>query len=450
MIDIVFATPHIRDTIQTPQYGCLWMASYLRENGFKVDYVDGDIIGLNDDVAKTILKKEPRMVGVSANTLNYQSACELINTIKKLSPKTKVVLGGPHATFTKEGCFKDSLVDNVVVGDGFEPLKIILEKDDGGKLLYGELVDINKLPLPAWDLVDLNKYTGSYPVFEKLSTTSFTSIGCPHRCSFCCAYYKKPRFRKADIFIEELRILYAKGVHEVFLYDEEFNLSISHALEICNAIIDSDFNKKMSFKCEMRCSKRNFNTELFQKMKEANFTVVFWGIESGSQLVLDANKKDLAVEDAIEALKLSSDFGFLNFGFFMTQNIGETWKEAMKTRTFIKKIRKYLKYGQVQIATPLPGSELWERATKEGWMKKKYDSSMFDFSTLDPDRASMSTPWMGALDAELARLILCATISKQYGLEQLAGAIWNYLPISLRKILPISLRRGISGTLKVK
>lgn len=430
-MDIVFVTPPVKGYIESPQCGCLSMAGYLRNEGFSVDYVDGDVMGLSHrDLAKHIIHLNPRVIGISATTLSYPSARKVITEIKKQS-NVKVVLGGVHATFKPNQCLKENpQLDYVVTGEGFLPIKGILEGKFDTPLIHGEMsIDINSLPLPAWDLVDLNDYRGNFPVLKYPSTTTFSSIGCPMLCSFCSLSYKTPRFRETDILVEELKILIKKGAKEIFLYDDEFNLMAEHALNVCEAIIKAKLHKKLSFKCQMRASERLVTKELLKTMKEANFTVIYWGIESGSQRVLDAIKKHLTVEECERALRLAHRERLSNFGFFMTQNLDETWLEMLKTADFIKTNEKYMKWCQVTIATPYPGSELWDIANREKWVNN------LDFSKMFTNRAVMDTPWMTRFEAERARIHLESTF--------LGGGIMRKFRLYLRRFVPHKVKRTV-------
>ena len=396
-LDIVFVNPPFWGSSESPLYGCLWMSSYLRDLGYAVDYVDGEVLNVDHrQLARVVAGKKPRVVGVSATSLNINSAERLIAELKKQTDAT-IVLGGVHVTAIEGAESFGS--DIVVLGEGFVPMKHILE-GSRDPIRHGSAVDLDGLPLPAWDLVDLYDYLGNFPRLAKPSTTTFTSIGCPHRCSFCSLIYKTPRFRNPGIVCDELELLEKKGAREVFFYDDEFNLNRRHAHAVCSGIIDRGLNERLSFKCQVRSSRRNTTEDLLRHMKEAGFTILMWGLESGSQRVLDEGiKKNLLVEDSEWCLRTAHEIGLINFGFLMVQNIGETWEDVLQTASFLKRGKSYLPYSQVTIATPYPGSELHDRAVGGGWIKNPQ-------TIKDTYHPLMDTPWMTAEEALKAKDLL--------------------------------------------
>lgn len=410
-LDVLFINPRVRNESESPAYGCLWMMGYLKEHGFTAKYFDGNVESPQKLIS--LLFRSPQIIGLTATSLSYPAARRLIPEIRRIVKKSSlIVLGGVHATHLPEQTWHENPeVDVIVRGPGFQALQIILESPEEYKneipllLGNGTPLSCDQLPLPAWDQINLEQFTGNYPVLDKPSTTTFTSFGCPHRCAFCSLHYKRPLYRPIHQLITELVYLEKRGVREVFLYDDEFNLNQKHVFRVCEALMASGLHKRLSFKCQMRASEKLTDPSMLEVMREANFKILYWGIESGSQHVLDSIQKKLTVEESERAIRLAKELGFQNYGFFMVQNLGEAWIDVQLTAQYIQWNRKYLDYAQFTVATPYPGSQLYNMAIDGNWFLPEIMDAQgrVDFSKFNTHGAVMNTPWMSADEAKTAK-----------------------------------------------
>jgi radical SAM superfamily enzyme YgiQ (UPF0313 family) len=413
---------------ESPPLGLLWIASKLIQDGYHVDFLDAENRKMTRyDVSQYVKRKRRHdmIIGLTCTMLGYRSTAKLI---QKHLWRYKTILGGPVAEIFGGNILKDIRdLNHLCIGDGFNAIQQIPNCD---KIIFGgKETDFNELPMPAWGLVDFKNYKGNSPVLKWPSIDTFTNMGCPFQCVFCArpSIYKTPRFRSPENVVAELRYFTMRGVKEVFFYNDEFNVDLEHAIQICNAIIDAKkigkINKKMIFKTQLRTSENLLPERLLGCMAEAGFKVAMWGIESGSQNVLDKIRKGTTVQGNERALQLAHKFGIKNWAFLMTQNLGEKWQDVEKSRKFIKRNRKNIDWLQVTVSTPYYGTPLYAMAEKNGWI---IDENTDRFSTHE---SVMNTPWMTAEEAIKARnylqsslgigRIIRETLTTKKGIKQL-------------------------------
>ena len=214
-----------------------------------------------------------------------------------------------------EECLK--YCDIVVRGEGEETLYEIvrghsLDTIEGisywrdGKVFNNEKRDLIKklddLPFPAHHLFDMKKYK-EFPWWGIMG-----SRGCPFKCIFCYSpqMWGYLRTRSAKNIVDEIEYLHNNfGIRGVSLFDDIINIPQRRALELCDEIIKRDLYEKMEFACQIRADKRFTSMELFWKLKEANFTHVNFGVESGSKRVLKQIRKDLNLKEVRETIKMA-------------------------------------------------------------------------------------------------------------------------------------------------
>ena len=172
------------------------------------------------------------------------------------------------------------------------------------------------------------------------------------------------------------------------IYDDETvgmsDFQNNWVMQVCDEIISRGLNG-ISYKCQGRCSPY-VKLEVFKKMKEAGFNRIMFGVESGSQKVLDAIKKDITLEGIVEAFRLTRLAGIKSLAFVMVGNLSETQEDVEQTKLLLRKIKP--DYVQVNVATPLPSSELWDIAIAKNWI------SVNDFSKYYMINPVSSTDWM--------------------------------------------------------
>ncbi|MFH1607985.1 MAG: radical SAM protein [archaeon] len=380
--------------IMHPYNLCLIAA--MVEKDYDVKIIDANLDNLSvEDFSESIRNMQPDIVGISTITNEYTaSALIAAKTIKETSPNTKVVLGGVSVISDHKPFIQSPYVDCVVVGEGeyaFKqlcdflsekgnfPERGVLYKEHGqirggGRVDFIE--DLDALPLPAYHLVDLTKYTNQ---IQRESVDRprampyarvLTSRGCPYGCCFCeveSISGKKIRFRSLKSITEEIEWLIRDyGIKALSFDDDNLTANRERAKELFRIMIDRKYNLKWY---NSAVGLFTLDDEILDLMKESGCQFLGVAIESGNQRVLkDIIHKPIDLVQAKEMIEKIKQRGIDLSVNFIIGFPGETWEEIRETIKFAEEID--VDYAKIFIATPLPNTELY-RITKEGGYLKE-------------------------------------------------------------------------------
>jgi len=406
MTKVLFINPNTREhhgvllTVFPPQ-GILSISAVLLQAGYDVKVTDADIDNLSlDDVQSIISEYRPDIVGITMTTLQYKSAMDTAEHIKRHNRDILIVSGGCHPSAMKGALLeRNSPIDVLVIGEGeytfLELVKAYEEKSsfqnvEGTCIRIGQHIienpprraidNLDELPFPALHLVaPINRYPGAYPIGAQPSMHIMASRGCPFHCSFCSdpIWGKKVRFKSPNYVLSEVEWLQREfGVHEIFFQDDTFNLNRNWFESICNGIIDRGLNKNCIFKAPFRANKNLVDVDLLKLARRAGFWMFFFGVESGNQKILDSIKKNLKLSEIARAFKLTKRVGIKTYASFMVGNLGETKATVQDTISFAKRIDPDF-YG-FAVATPYPSSELYASAERGGLLKATFGEYRFN------------------------------------------------------------------------
>ena len=395
-----------------PPLGLISLAAFVR---VKCPFLNIKLIDQipKDEIFNQIKIFSPEVIGFSAVSENYFLVKSLAKEIKKLFPKTILVLGGIHITTSPES-FKESPFDISVRGEGeisFTDLlksinknqgisKIELSKIKGLMFRDGnEIIDkglsefinnLDDIPLPARELLNNDYYSlPSLSGKDDFDPTGsiITSRGCPHNCRFCSSYAlwgRRIRFFSAERVVEEVEVLYKVYKYKKIAFlDDVFTINKPRLKKIISILKTKPFFGKVKFSVLGRAD--SFDEETAKLLKELNVFLVTFGIETGSQKVLTYLKRGIIkVEDGINAIKIAKKYKIMGGGFFMIGSPYETTEDMEKTYRFIQ---NYCKDNfAIHQTIPLPGTEVWEYALKKNIIKKDfYDHPQKDFVDISLD-----------------------------------------------------------------
>jgi anaerobic magnesium-protoporphyrin IX monomethyl ester cyclase len=360
-------------TLTSPNLGVCYLASYLREKGYEVQLVD-EISG--EDFFSKIKKTD--IVGLSSISAYMNRSFKLAEEIKKKFD-VPIVMGGPHASVLPELTLGNPNVDYVVLGEGELPLLELMSGKDpkdikalgykeGGEIKvnhgFNMIQDIDTIPFPARDLLNMKFYLSkkdSFPGMDITSAPIFTSRGCPYRCSFCSANVVRGRgvrYNSADYVIEELQhVISTYRPQSVFFWDDLFISNKNRLFEICDRMIKLGLNKKIVWTCNSRAD--SLDDETMRIIKEAGCVQLQIGFESGSQKMLDYLKcKTIKVEQNQAAVDMCKKYNMRVLGFFIIGNPNETKEDIDQTINFIKS--NPIDFTALSTATPYPGTQMWD------------------------------------------------------------------------------------------
>ena len=363
--------------------GLAYLAAVLEQAGYKVEILDAPALELTyEKLAGEIERRKPDVVGVTATTAVSPSALKTVRMVRERLPEALTVMGGPHITFLPmETMRAEPSIQVGVVGEGeYTLLELVETWKEGGDLrkvkgiIYRENGDVkfteprplienlDELPFPARHLLPMDRYK----VFGKHETLGliFTSRGCPYNCTFCSSsliFGKKFRARspgnvvdEVEQFVEQYKSNHVEFVDDLFIFDKK------RVKEICREI------KERGLDIVWVCSARvdTVDGEIFKTIRDAGCVMVYLGVESGVQRVLNLMRKGIKVEQSVRAVKLAKEAGLQVVASFVLGIPGETWEEALETIRFAKKLDP--DFVQFSLATPFPGTELYRIAKEKG------------------------------------------------------------------------------------
>ncbi|MFW6117462.1 MAG: B12-binding domain-containing radical SAM protein [Thermoproteota archaeon] len=383
--------------------GLGYLAAVLEESDYEVDVIDCQVLDLSfEDFRREISKRCPDVVGVTSQTLTYKSALRVIEISKEACPDCLTVLGGCHVTFWDEEALKECpFLDVVVRKEGENTFLELVQRLEGGKSLRGvwgttcrkdgEIVknpdrpyieDLDSLPFPARHLWPMERLQEQEDVLYLM-----TSRGCTYWCEFCTTvrmHGRKYRTRSTENVVDELEYLNDTYGADLFTFcDDVFTVDQTRTEDLCEEILDRDLN--IEWNCGTRVDM--LSKELLQKMKEAGCISVWFGVESGSQKVLDAMKKGISTQQTELVLGWVRELGMKPVPNVVLGFPGETKETAWKTIKFVEKINPD-DVGFYNIATPFPGTPLYKKVKEKGWLK------VTDFDKYDTTTPIFETPWL--------------------------------------------------------
>ena len=360
-----------------PPLGLAYLASIARDQGEEVRIIDSIAMDYTfSNVKDQIQKFDPDLIGLTSTTSMIPDAYRVAEIAKNYNEEVKIAIGGPHVTFTQETTLRESPnVDFTIAGEGetvFSNLLLYMKLKDDIREIKGlsyrssdrivvtppeQLIrDVDTIPLPAIDLLPMDKYRAGTKRFGTL----MTSRGCPYNCIFCSSslqFGKIWRGHSTERVMTELsRLVYDYGIHEIEFLDDTFTLNMKRAVEIANRIKAEKLDIKWSGSARVNL----FNDEIAKAMKDSGAHTIYFGIESGNQKTLDFIGKGIKLQQAIDSVKKGNAAGLHTLGSFIIGFPDDTIEDVRNTVKFSKKVK--VKIAQFTIATPYPGTRLWELA----------------------------------------------------------------------------------------
>jgi radical SAM superfamily enzyme YgiQ (UPF0313 family) len=369
-------------TSKIPALGLLHLAAQVRQDGYDPTIIESDVQGLSaSQVANRVIRERPAYIGITLFTVGVWLAAELSRKVKAACPEIKILVGGPHiSSMGRETMEKFPEFDYAVVGEGETVLSELLKAFETGSdlsdipnVIYrtpsGNVIQTRKqsirkpmdeLPPPAWDLLPAfpRAYTPAVYSYPKGPVgTIAASRGCPFHCKFCDTSTFGATVRAYSpqaVFDQMVHLKQRWGVNHVLFVDDLFVASRKRTEELCRLIIENRL--KMTWTCSARvdCVK----PDLLKKMKKAGCWEIEYGLESGSNELLQKMEKYARVERGEQAVRWTHEAGIRTKGLFMLGYPGETPTSIELTKAYVKRLPMHVM--NLTKFTPYPGSPVYQ------------------------------------------------------------------------------------------
>ncbi|OGC04131.1 hypothetical protein A2276_05905 [candidate division WOR-1 bacterium RIFOXYA12_FULL_43_27] len=372
-----------------PPLGILYIAAILEKNGYEVKIFD--IYPYDDRSIPAMLDYQPEIIGMTVLTDYWPRAKYISKTIKEKLPNSFFVVGGVHVTALPEESILELNADAAVIGEGeytflelcvhlnngtdWKGTKGIIYRDEDRNFIATPgrpyISNLDEIPFPARHLLNFDDYLMPPGIIRgrwtERSTTVMTGRGCPFQCIWCgsqCTFGRKVRYRSIDNVIQEIiQLIRDFHVDAVWFIDDTFTLNKERVIEFCEKVISN--NIKLIFGCQAHV--KTADEAMFKLMKKAGFVQVDFGVESGSDKVLKALKKNSDAVSIKKAFSCAKSAGLRTLGTFMFGSPSETEEDVEATIKLTKEIRP--SFVSAYFLTPYPGTELMKMSQENNWIK---------------------------------------------------------------------------------
>lgn len=358
-----------------PPLGLMYLAGYLKEKTLhEVKIIDCQVEQLSyQELEDRIIRENPNIIGVTAMTFTLIDVIKTARLAKKINQKIKVVLGGPHVNIYPDETMAIKEIDFLVLGEGERPFKELIDNIDRIENLrqikglvfrkrneiintgHQELIkDLDSIPFPARELLPYQKYF-SVVSSKRPVTTMFTSRGCPFQCLFCDRPHlgKIFRARSANNVVDEMEECQRMGIKEILIYDDTFGVDRRRVLDICSEIQ----KKGLTIAWDVRTRVDTVDEKVLKAMKKANCQRIHYGVEAGTEKILEILKKGINLKQIENAFKITKKIGIKTVGYFMIGSPTETKEDILKTIKLTKRLNP--DFVHISVTTPFPATGLY-------------------------------------------------------------------------------------------
>ncbi len=392
-----------------PPLGIMYLSAVLKQAGHRVSLCDQCHPDYSDErYVEALQAEQPDLVGISfLSNMCYPAARTLSRKIKKTLPNVRIVYGGVFSTINAARiAASEQSVDIVARGEGES---IILDLAQGLNRLQdipgitfrsqtGEVVenpdrerimDLDAIPFPDREGLDIH-YIASLPldvpavIWDRPYTTILSSRGCPFACTYCnCPTFSRGKFsaRSADNVLKELREIERLGYTSFSFLDDNFLLDAQRSKDISQGMIAHGHDFRWA--CEGRVD--TTGSGLFNDLSAAGCDLIMFGIESGSQRILDSMNKKTSIADIEDAVSRAKKAGIgIVHGFFIVGSPSETVEEVQQTFALAERLK--INSFNFNSLTAFRGTPLWNDAVARGLIDEDRDwDKMFPVHEIYPD-----------------------------------------------------------------
>lgn len=383
-----------------PPIGTAYAASFLRENGYTVSLFDVGLKDKPDEIENIIKNENPNYLVLFDDGFNYLTKMCLTNMREAAFNMMKygkqnnciVIVCSSDSTDHYEQYLMEG-ADFVLLGEGEQTLLELLntldKKEDHNNLKgiaysNGENIvknpprevirDLDILPNPAWDLIDVDAYRKVWQNNgNKFTLNIATTRGCPYKCNWCAKpiYGQRYNSRSPKRVVDEIEfIINNYGVNKFWMCDDIFGLKPQWVQEFRDEL--NSRNISIKYKIQSRADLL-LKEDNIDALVESGLKEVWIGAESGSQKILDAMDKGTTIQQIKESTELLQKKGvrvafFLQFGY-----LGETKKDVDAT---INMLQEFMPDDiGVSVSYPLPGTPFYDKVSSQLGNKANWTDS---------------------------------------------------------------------------
>lgn len=471
-VKVVLSNLGFRRTLSpwaTPPMGLLSIASYLRsEMDVEIRIINQRLDNLSiEELAKEICDFTPNIIGLSTLTTFSYLIDALSRIIKERCPGSWIVVGGPHASSVRSGIFNESdNIDIVVPGEGEIALKCIAEsypdqnslknipgiiwksKDEEiiENLGYLPIVeDLDKLPFPAYDLIDLSKYwkrQSATPIPFRKYASIVSSRGCPYQCIWCHKIFgRKIRMYSAGRIVEEIEYLKNKfGINDFEFLDDNFNFNTKRVFEFADLVTKKGLKIYLSFPNGIRGDL--VGEDVADAFYALGTYMCSFALETGSPRLQKFSRKNLNIPKLLKAIDMMAKKRIYANGFCTMGFPTETEEELQLTIDVANE--SSLHTSSFSILTPLPGTPLYK------WVEENKPEKLKNINYADIDFISVKINLTDLPDQVLFKYQRKATRKFYSNPKRIVRIIRDYpKPFSLIEYIPIYVYKITKGFLGI-
>ncbi|OPY88546.1 MAG: Oxygen-independent coproporphyrinogen-III oxidase 1 [Syntrophus sp. PtaU1.Bin208] len=388
---------------QWPPISLACVATLLLEDGHEVKVKDYSAVGQNASALYGEIQIDrPDIALWSTGTPTFSFDLKLAGGIKSVSPATRTGVLGTHVSFAPEEAFQEAEIDFVIRHEPEAVIRNLCRREGASPKTVAGLsfrdgknrpichnpsapfLDADSIPMPAWDLLDLDPYR--LPLKGRNFLMVAPMRGCPYRCSFCTAslyYGESSRYRPVEnVLVEVMANVHRHRIREFLVWADTFTLNRRYVRQFCQGLLEQQ--EDLSWTCNSRVD--TVDPETLKIMKKAGLWMISYGIESGNNAILKRSGKGITVEQTKNAVQMAKEAGLRVAGHFILGLPGET--EETLNETLALALTLPLDVAQFYAAVPFPGTRLYEEALSCGWLKTAFGHSQNHASLELPDLPS--------------------------------------------------------------
>jgi anaerobic magnesium-protoporphyrin IX monomethyl ester cyclase len=388
--------------------GLAYIAAVLEQAGHEVTVIDNYAErNHHRQITERVSRIAPDVVGISTDSFSFQNAIEIAKAVKEANKDILVVAGGPHPSVWPDAPLKFPEFDISVHGEGettaielwhnletgkpMRHVKGIAYRQDGSVIINPRrdlITNLDRLPFPARHLFPLKRYERREIYLRaRPADTMSTSRGCPYACRFCSSkavFGRTYRYRSPTNVVAEIEVLVRDyGTRGMYIREDIFTANRKRVLETCDLMLERGLD--ISWACESRVD--TVDEKMLRVMKNAGCQIIWFGIESGSQEVLDYLGKGITKHQIQKTLDACRRVGIQAGASFVIGIPGETIEQMHETIDFACRLMPLFAWFNIYLG--IPTSALYEYAKQNGYVDEYVENGIFTIKTGEFDRKTL-------------------------------------------------------------